>query len=946
MRVHKTAGFHAIFAISVLFAAGCAGTQGPPAQPCSVNDNGNGTATIACPDGTTVVVGSGRNGTDGMNGANGTPGTNGTNGTSCTVTANADAGTKTIVCANGTTATISDGKNAVEGVVDFKTLYDTELAALDMTVTVNSITNVAKPVVTFTVTDSKGRAVKNIPFANFSGISLLQLVPGSPVDGGNGLGNDTWVSHITNCATCTASTETATATSLVDNGNGTYGYTFLKDVQNPTPFDGGMAVAGVAFDANAVHRFGLRLAASGNPFRPVDAVYDYVPASGANVTGQHDKVSTAACLECHMQWRGAAGNAGGLTPFHSGQRYEAQYCIVCHNDQRKYVGNAIAGNAVRSEPTNDGLGNLTPAPGSTSISVLKGEAIIHQPVWIHKIHMGEHLTLKGPYSGLGAEINEIRFPQSPANCAKCHKGATLADNWKNKPSRRACGACHDKVDFALGTNHVTGGPQTNDNACGLCHSPTAIASKHVPVVKVDPNNIFMNPTTGSSNTNAAALGIRNNPPAGGQVVTYVMPTNAVTTVDAGAGNVYAQLKFKYLIGDAGVVFNTWDGGNEMMDGFVGGPSIYCAYAMPQDGLAKPADFNVTASAYLRNLWRGSPAGAFAGPDTNGYYTATLNAAAIRPAATMLTCGIGYSYSLSSTQPMTQTNLAAFPYDAGTKVGGLSIPPANVWQVAVGYTGRRGATNHASTSGQIVSAAKCNNCHNQLGVGPSFHGGQRNDSPTCSFCHTQNRTSSGWSAGSENFIHAIHGAGKRTVPFNWHAISEDEGFYKIAYPGRPQMCEGCHNAGYYDFSAPWYSSANVDTRLMQTVAQGQYNKTPFLIDGGVNTAAWSISPYVMSDGGFVGSFDDGGVYTGTDYGKGYAFNAGTGAITEAAASTLVNSPVANACFGCHDSAVAVAHMKLNGGSIYETRGVAKTRVEQCLICHGPGKTAAIKEVHYK
>jgi OmcA/MtrC family decaheme c-type cytochrome len=39
-----------------------------------------------------------------------------------------------------------------------------------------------------------------------------------------------------------------------------------------------------------------------------------------------------------------------------------------------------------------------------------------------------------------------------------------------KPSRAACGSCHDDVNFATGVNHP-GGPQFNDNLCATCHVP-------------------------------------------------------------------------------------------------------------------------------------------------------------------------------------------------------------------------------------------------------------------------------------------------------------------------------------------------------------------------------------------------------------------------------------------------------------------------------------------
>jgi hypothetical protein len=38
------------------------------------------------------------------------------------------------------------------------------------------------------------------------------------------------------------------------------------------------------------------------------------------------------------------------------------------------------------------------------------------------------------------------------------------------------------------------------------------------------------------------------------------------------------------------------------------------------------------------------------------------------------------------------------------------------------------------------------------------------------------------------------------------------------------------------------------------------------------------------------------------------------------------------------------MQMMGGSFYETRAVAQTKAEQCLMCHGPGTVASIALVH--
>jgi OmcA/MtrC family decaheme c-type cytochrome len=136
---------------------------------------------------------------------------------------------------------------------------------------------------------------------------------------------------------------------------------------------------------------------------------------------------------------------------------------------------------------------------------------------------------------------------------------------------------------------------------------------------------------------------------------------------------------------------------------------------------------------------------------------------------------------------------------------------------------------------------------------------------------------------------------------------------------------------YDFSSSWYTPANVSSRLHQTVATGTYNASP-LADGGIPSLAYSVSPYVNADGG-------------VNYGSGFSYSASTGVVAQAASTTLVISPIANTCFGCHDSPIAKLHMETNGATIYGTRAQAATTVEQCMICHGPTKIANIRDVHY-
>ena len=90
-----------------------------------------------------------------------------------------------------------------------------------------------------------------------------------------------------------------------------------------------------------------------------------------------------------------------------------------------------------------------------------------------------------------------------------------------------------------------------------------------------------------------------------------------------------------------------------------------------------------------------------------------------------------------------------------------------------------------------------------------------------------------------------------------------------------------------------------------------------------------------------------VSTGVNYGSGFSFSSSTGAITDAAATTLVTSPIVTACFGCHDSPDARSHFQSVGGaSLYAPRSTALGTNETCLVCHGPGRIAAIKPSHSK
>jgi OmcA/MtrC family decaheme c-type cytochrome len=629
-----------------------------------------------------------------------------------------------------------------------------------------------------------------------------------------------------------------------------------------------------------------------------------VPANDPN---DRRIVDMAACNSCHTK-----------LSWHGGNRVDINYCVMCHNDQQKYGW-------PEAEPTATGYTGET--------RKIYGMSVGDMTALVHRIHMGEHLSKDG-YAFSDINPFDAQFPQDLRNCTKCHTAAVAStpqgDNWKNNPSRLACGACHDAVNFITGDGHPgLGGIRTDDSKCSTCHPAAEITLYHSAVAPGNP--AF---ATGAYTNGSALASNLNNLPVGAIKVTYDLKS---VTLDATGHPIFT---FRFLQNGARADFNTFGAGKtEMWDNFVGSPSAYLTFAVPQDGNLTPADYNASASVYIKKVWNGTATGSGAGtlsaPDANGYYTLTMTGVALPVNATMITGGLGYTYNKNS-QPLTQTNVPAptwdptstrYVYDPVTMLGGLSVPAPNVFKTV---SGTLPASFGAQTARRtIVDSKKCNACHATLGVftDSAYHAGERNNAESCSFCHNPNKTSSGWSANASTFIHGIHGASKRSVPFTWQATSATDTFANLTWPGAEHAtnlnnCEACHVPGSYDFSNSTNADA-VPNMLFTTVGTGKYN--------GASTTAYTLSPYVVKDNV-------------TDYGVVFSYNAGTGVTVAAAPTTLVSSPITAACASCHDNGIAIAHMTGNGGAFYEARATALTKVEQCLVCHGTGRTADIKAVH--
>lgn len=309
--------------------------------------------------------------------------------------------------------------------------------AAEINPAITDVTITSQPVVTFTLSDGGDNPIVGLPAGSIR-FTIAKLTPGT--DGNP----STWQSYVNTVEEANgigpgtedqiqATREVGSAGTLVDNGDGSYVYTFATDVANVTdPIP-------VSYDPTLTHSVGFEI----RGFVPVDnPTYTFQPSDGAT-SGifTRDIVKTATCNVCHNK-----------LALHGNGRFETPYCVTCHN------------------------------PGSTDA---QSGNTVDMTVMIHKIHRGAQLPsviAGGEYAIWGfADIkhdySDVIFPQDIRNCMNCHNqndpDTPDAIDWITMPSMQACGACHDDVNFMTGENHSDANIAVPDNAsCTTCHSDT------------------------------------------------------------------------------------------------------------------------------------------------------------------------------------------------------------------------------------------------------------------------------------------------------------------------------------------------------------------------------------------------------------------------------------------------------------------------------------------
>jgi OmcA/MtrC family decaheme c-type cytochrome len=749
------------------------------------------------------------------------------------------------------------------------------------------------------------------PSLTYLRFALAKLVPGT-----NGSPSK-WVNYIvttvptyksaTDKTIVPAAPRTPTADregELVDNKNGTYTYTFYRDVTKAKEIVDGATLTApnvaadlgdLTYEPKLTHRLAIQLSGVGTP---MNAIYDFIPETRKAVAAtdtQRNVVAVESCNECHQ------------TLTLHGSRVETKFCVVCHTDQLKYgSANTASSNLVFNAATFKEKATVNATTGITSYTyeppmmVADGEVLGNFPVLVHKIHNGAAL-IKQNYNFANVAFNNKGFSmldKGQRMCSKCHDStkAAQADNWNTVPSKLACGACHDGINFTDGTGTTLAGlttghvgkSQSSDLACALCHAPADIKKYH------QTNNVTKhNPTI----------------PTGLSTFAYDVKS---ADVDATTNN----LTVKFKITKDGTPLTTVA---TPPAGHTGAPGFILAWAEAQDGITVPVDYNNKGRAQAQA--KTATIAAATGPDSTGYFTLVIPSASAFPVGAKMRAVALQSYY--------------------TTTAGVGRHALSSVKAVTGDTARR----------EVVSATKCSNCHEWF----EGHGGQRNIGPesstmVCVLCHVPGLASSGrgataaqlkayaWATSDKkkladwgidwttfgngaddalkypvvtnNFkdlIHGIHSGRERVTPFNDARNRTGTqtllDFKRMDFPGVLKNCETCHIAGTY---------ANVSQFALASTFE-HINTAYATTKTQVNALA-SISATTAND---------------TD---------------------VVTSPFAAACVSCHDSAAAQGHVATQGGLIKGTRAAFAAKIatpgqgEACAICHGAGRAEDITVKH--
>ncbi len=393
---------------------------------------------------------------------------------------------------------------------------------LDFQITSAAIASDGTATYTFSLRDANGAPLDREGVTSPGAISVSSILARIPA------GQTVYEAYTTRTRSSSITGLTATQAtsdsggSFTKLGEGEYMYTFGTRV--PAGSDLSVTHTVSAYVTRNLSDFEL-------PNEDVSGTFDFVP-DGSAAPDVTLSVTDAKCNACH----------GDLT-LH-GRRKGVALCVTCHNP-----------------------GTSDPDTGNN----------VDMAEMVHKIHMGASLPsvqAGQPYQIIGFrnsvhDYSEVVFPADVRNCQTCHveepgslpaplragrapmrsragdesiraalgigaveqAGAPDANRHLLNPTRRACGACHDDVNFDTGENHASGLPQPNDNLCGRCHFPVGELPFDISVVGAHAVERF---AQGLPGTNFEILDINSTAPGQTPVVTFSIRNDAGDPVEPSA----------------------------------------------------------------------------------------------------------------------------------------------------------------------------------------------------------------------------------------------------------------------------------------------------------------------------------------------------------------------------------------------------------------------------
>ena len=511
-------------------------------------------------------------------------------------------------------------------------LVDFVRPGLSVTINSASISSGGAITVTYTLTDPAGLPLDAAGVTTPGAVSMTYVAAYIPK------GQEQYVAYTTSSASGKA-LGTITRPTFEEAGAGTatstpgqYQYTMTHLA--PSGFDTTATTTVAVVASRDLTPFNLGTNYASN-------TYNFVP-NGSAVTVTRDVIRTTSCNRCHDQ-----------LAFHGGHAFGMNMCVLCHQPQ-----------------------NQDPVTGNS----------LDLKVMAHKIHMGSSLpsVVAGtPYQIAGyrniiSDFSKVADPAEARRCEVCHDqttGAAQAKAFMMEPTRAACGACHDDVNFATGAGHP-GGIQNDDKYCSACHLPQGEMDFDASIL-----GAHVEPTESSllSGLKVNITGVQSTAAGSNPVVSFtVQDKNNIPVPLSALGSISFTMT---------------------------GPTTDYGTTSFGSGVTTPG--YVTESASKATCTSGGAC----------MYTFTH---AI-PASATGTFAIGVEARRSETVPQLidgATVKTSVTYGAPNKVFYFSVDGSPV-------TPRR----------SVVALSNCNQCHVNL----SLHGTLRNNTEYCVFCHNPSNT---------------------------------------------------------------------------------------------------------------------------------------------------------------------------------------------------------------